>query len=58
MINGCKICRLKMADSKMEDESKMNNDILKTCINGPLEELKNTINSSNINSRNYSEYGV
>ena len=47
-----------MADSKMEDESKMNNDILKTCINGPLEELKNTINSSNINSRNYSEYGV
>jgi len=40
-----------MEDSKMEDESKMSDDLYNTCENGPLEELKNKINSSNINSR-------
>jgi len=39
-----------MADSKMEEE-KMSDDLFNTCINGPLEELKEKINSSNINSR-------
>ena len=40
-----------MADSKMED-SKMNDDLENTCRKGTLEELKEKINSSNINSRN------
>jgi len=30
---------------------KMNDDLEDTCIGGPLRELKNKINSSNINSR-------
>ena len=34
----------------MED-SKMSDDIYNTCLKGPLEELKEKINSSNINSR-------
>jgi len=33
------------------EESKMTQDLQNTCINGPLEELKEKINSSNINSR-------
>ena len=33
------------------NESKMSNDLENTCKNGPLRELKNKINSSNINSR-------
>jgi len=40
-----------MADSKMEEDSKMNDDLQTTCTDGPLGELKNKINSSNINSR-------
>jgi len=40
-----------MADSKMEEESKMSDDLYNTCKKGPLKELKNKINSSNINSR-------
>ena len=40
-----------MADSKMEEDSKMSNDLVNTCENGPLRKLKNKINSSNINSR-------
>jgi len=43
-----------MADSKMEEESKMNYDIFNTCVNGPLKELKEEINSFNINSRDSS----
>jgi len=30
----------------------MSDDLQNTCENGPLEDLKNKINSSNINSRN------
>jgi len=41
-----------MADSKMEDESKMSDDLQTTCEKGSLETLKEKINSSNINSRN------
>jgi len=33
------------------EEYKMSDDLRNTCENGPLEELKNKINSSNINSR-------
>ena len=33
------------------EESKMNDDLVKICKNGPLGELKEKINSSNINSR-------
>ena len=33
------------------EESKMDDDLLNTCKNGPLGELKKKINSSNINSR-------
>jgi len=33
------------------EESKMTDDLYNTCYNGPLGELKNKINSSNINSR-------
>jgi len=33
-------------------ESKMTDDLENTCMRGPLGELKNKINSSNINSRN------
>ena len=40
-----------MADSKMYDDSKMSEDLQNNCINGPLEELKEKINSSNIDSR-------
>ena len=40
-----------MQNSKMEEESKMSDDLFNTCQNGPLEELKEKINSSNINSR-------
>jgi len=40
-----------MADSEMEEESKMSDDLHNTCQNGPLGELKNKINSFNINSR-------
>jgi len=47
-----------MADSKMEDESKMSDDLLNTCKNGPLGELKEKINSSNINTKDSSRYGV
>jgi len=36
---------------KME-ESKMTHDLFTTCKKGPLRELKEKINSSNINSRN------
>jgi len=32
-------------------ESKMSNDLKNTCEDGPLGELKEKINSSNINSR-------
>jgi len=39
-----------MADSKMEEDDKMSEDLLNTCINGPLRDLKEKINSSNINS--------
>ena len=35
----------------MED-SRMSDDLENTCENGPLRELKEKINSSNINSRN------
>jgi len=51
-----------MADSKMEEESKMETSLYKICRSKaddmeqfektPLEELKTKINSSNINSRN------
>jgi len=40
-----------MADSKMEVESKMTEELRNTCRDGPLGELKKKINSSNINSR-------
>ena len=40
-----------MADSKIEEESKMSQDLYNTCYNGPLGELKEKINSSNINIR-------
>jgi len=33
------------------EESKMNEDLLTTCYQGPLRELKEKINSSNINSK-------
>jgi len=33
------------------NESKMSNDLENTCKNGPLRELKNKINSSNIHSK-------
>jgi len=36
--------------NKMEEESKMSDDLQTTCTNGSLEELKYKINSSNINS--------
>jgi len=45
-----------MEDSKMDDESKMSNDLLNTAQNGPLRELKDKINSSNINSRSPSSH--
>ena len=39
-------------DDKEEDEEfKMSDNLQNTCRNGPLEDLKNKINSSNINSR-------
>jgi len=51
-----------MADSKMEEESKMETSLYKICRSlaedveefekAPLKELKEKINSSNINSRN------
>jgi len=34
------------------EESKMSDDLRNTCKNGPLEELKEKINSSNVNARN------
>jgi len=37
----------------MEDEAIMNDDLENTCRDGPLRELKEKINSSNINSRDY-----
>jgi len=40
-----------MEESEMEEESKMSNDLGNTCSCGPLKELKEKINSSNINSR-------
>jgi len=40
-----------MADSKMEKESEMSQDLRRTCREGPLEELKEKIDSSNINFR-------
>jgi len=33
------------------EESKMDDDLYNTCYQGPLRELKEKINSSNINSR-------
>jgi len=33
------------------EESKLDEDLFNTCYNGPLGELKEKINSSNINSR-------
>jgi len=36
----------------------MSEDLQNTCRYGPLRELKNKINSSNINSVDYSKYGV
>jgi len=53
MINGFKFVGKKMADSKMEDESKMSDDLRNTCKYGPLRDLKDKINSSNINSRDW-----
>ena len=38
-------------DDKEDKESKMSEDLESTCKKGPLEELKEKINSSNINSR-------
>jgi len=35
------------------EEFDMSDDLYNTCTNGSMEELKNKINSSNINSRAY-----
>jgi len=42
---------IKNEDEKEDKEFKMDDGLRNTCRDGPLRELKNKINSSNINSR-------